>query len=327
VLNPAIEIEQVQARWVLDSRGNPTVEVEVLLEDGSYGRAIVPSGASTGAHEALEMRDGGDAWHGKGVEQAVGNVNEIIERAVVGLDAFNQVELDNRLNELDGTPNKAKLGANAILGVSLATARASADACGLPLYRYLGGARACVLPVPMMNVVNGGSHADNGLDVQEFMIVPWGAETFSQAVQWGSETFHHLKKILKKKGLATNVGDEGGFAPAIDTNEEVFDLLMQAIEAGGRKPGEDIALALDVAATEFHGEGGYRGKSFGSASDLSSDAITEAYAGWCEKYPIISIEDGLGEDDWSGWVAQTRSGPSPRPSTASTWRAATATRA
>ena len=304
-MNPKIEIEQVQARWVLDSRGNPTVEVDVLLEEGSVGRAIVPSGASTGVHEALELRDKGETWHGKGVDQAVQNVNDVISRAVIGLDAFAQVELDKRLCELDGTANKSKLGANAILGVSMATARAAADALGLPLYRYLGGASACILPVPMMNVINGGSHADNGIDVQEFMIVPWGASSFSEAVRWGSETFHHLKKILKKKGLATNVGDGGGFAPSIDTNDEVFDLLIQAIEAGGRKPGEDIALALDVAASEFHSEKGYRGRSFGHDGDVSSDVLTKAYQGWLEKYPVISIEDGLGEDDWDGWKAHT----------------------
>lgn len=302
---PIIEIEHIHARWVLDSRGNPTVEVDVLLQDGSLGRAIVPSGASTGAHEALEMRDGGETWHGKGVEQAVANVNETIEPALMGLDAFSQAEIDLRLLELDGTPNKSKLGANAILGVSLATARAAAIACGQPLYRYLGGVSAHTLPVPMMNVINGGSHADNGIDVQEFMIVPWGANSFSEALRWGSETFHHLKKILKKRGLATNVGDEGGFAPAIDSSTDVLDLLLEAIEAGGRKPGADIALALDVAATEFHGEGGYRGASFGSDGNLSAGALTEAYGSWISKYPIVSIEDGLAEDDWEGWKSHT----------------------
>lgn len=302
---PKIEIEHIQARMVLDSRGNPTVEVDVLLEDGSLGRAIVPSGASTGAHEALELRDGGEEWHGKGVEKAIQNVNEEIERALVGMDGFAQAEVDQRMLELDGTANKSKLGANAILGVSLALAKAAAEATNQPLYRYLGGVSATTLPVPMMNVVNGGSHADNGLDVQEFMIVPWGAKSFSEAVRWGSETFHHLKKLLKGRGLATNVGDEGGFAPAIDSCEEVFDLLLAAIEKGGRKPGEDIALALDVAAAEFHSESGYRGTSFGSSSDLDSDAMTALYAGWLDKYPIVSIEDGLGEDDWAGWTAHT----------------------
>ncbi|RMG17027.1 MAG: phosphopyruvate hydratase [Planctomycetota bacterium] len=305
-MNPKLEIEDLHARWVLDSRGNPTVEVDAVLEDGSQGRAIVPSGASTGAHEALELRDGGEDWHGKGVEQAVRNVNERIQPAVLGLDALAQVELDARLCELDGTPNKSSLGANAILGVSLAVARAAAEATGQPLYRYLGGARACVLPVPLMNVLNGGSHADNALDVQEFMIVPWGASSFHEALRWGSETFHHLKKLLKQRGLATNVGDEGGFAPSIDSCEEVFDLLLAAIEAGGRRPGEDIALALDVAASEFREGDGYRGRSFGAEGIIGAGELTQTYARWCERYPICSIEDGLGEDDWAGWVEHTR---------------------
>ncbi len=303
----AIEIEHVQARWVLDSRGNPTVEVDVLLEDGTLGRAIVPSGASTGAHEALELRDGGSAWHGKGVSKAVEHVNEELGRAVVGLNALAQDEVDGVMLELDGTPNKAKLGANAILGVSLATARAAADAVGLPLYRYLGGLQANVLPVPLMNVVNGGAHADNGIDVQEFMIVPWGAESFSQALQWGAETFHHLKKLLKARGLATNVGDEGGFAPAIDGCDDVLELLVQAIEKAGRKPGEEIALALDVAANEFQVDGGgYRGRSFGKGEKIDAAALDQVYAGWRAKYPIVSIEDGLAEDDWAGWKAHTK---------------------
>ncbi len=303
---PKIEIEHVHARWVLDSRGNPTVEVEVALEDGSQGRAIVPSGASTGAHEALELRDGGEAWHGKGVDKAVEHINDELDRELNGMDAFAQAELDLRLKELDGTPNKARLGANAILGVSLATAKAAASALEQPLYRYLGGVGARVLPVPLMNVINGGSHADNAIDIQEFMLVPWGAKSFAQAIQWGSETFHHLKKLLKDKGLATNVGDEGGFAPAIDTPEQVFDLLLAAIEKGGRKPGEEIALALDVAATEFHDEkNGYRGQTFGSDKPVKADAVTAAYAKWLASYPIVSIEDGLAEDDWDGWQAQT----------------------
>jgi enolase 1/2/3 len=303
---PRIEIEHVKARMVLDSRGNPTVEVDVWLEDGSMGRAIVPSGASTGAHEALELRDGGDEWHGKGVEKAVENINTVLADAIDGFDATAQSELDARLIELDGTENKSQFGANAILGVSLAVAKAAALSADLPLYRYLGGVSAHTLPVPMMNVINGGSHADNGLDVQEFMIVPWGASSFSEALRWGSETFHHLKKLLKKRGLATNVGDEGGFAPALDTNDAVFELLLEAIEAGGRKPGQDIALALDVAASEFGGaKEGYRGQSFGSEARLSSAEITKAYEGWLGKYPILSIEDGLGEDDWDGWKAHT----------------------
>ena len=302
---PRIEIEHVKARMVLDSRGNPTIEVDVYLEDGSLGRAIVPSGASTGVHEALELRDGGDEWMGKGVSKAIRNVNDVICPAIVGLDATAQTELDQRLVELDGTENKAKLGANAILGVSLAVAKAAAHSADLPLYRYLGGVSAHTLPVPMMNVINGGSHADNGLDIQEFMIVPWGATSFTEALRWGTETFHQLKKLLSARGLATNVGDEGGFAPAIDTSEEVFELLLEAIEKGGRKPGKDIALALDVAASEFGGPDGYRGQSFGSAGQLSSAELTAAYAGWLGKYPIVSIEDGLGEDDWAGWKAHT----------------------
>ena len=300
-----LEIEDIHARWVLDSRGNPTVEVEVLLEDGSEGSAIVPSGASTGVHEALELRDGGKEWLGKGVSRAVENVNTTIERGLVGVNALDQAEVDARLCELDGTPNKAKLGANAILGVSLATARASADALEVPLYRYLGGISARTLPVPLMNVVNGGSHADNGLDVQEFMIVPWGAESFSEALRWGAETFHQLKKLLKGRKLATNVGDEGGFAPQIDSAEEVFELLIEAIKAGGREPGEDIALALDVAASEFYENGSYRGTSFGDKATLSAAELDAHYARWIESYPIVSIEDGLAEDDWDGWQAHT----------------------
>lgn len=302
---PRIEIEHVKARMVIDSRGNPTVEVDVYLEDGSLGRAIVPSGASTGVHEALELRDGDETWQGKGVSKAIKNVNDVICPAIIGLDATAQTELDQRLIELDGTENKAKLGANAILGVSLAVAKAAAISADLPLYRYLGGVSAHTLPVPMMNVINGGSHADNGLDIQEFMIVPWGAASFSEALRWGCETFHQLKKLLSARGLATNVGDEGGFAPAIDTSEEVFELLLEAIEKGGRTPGKDIALALDVAASEFGGPEGYRGQSFGSQGQLTSAELTAAYGGWLGKYPILSIEDGLGEDDWAGWKAHT----------------------
>jgi len=304
-MDRSIEIEDVRARWVLDSRGNPTVEVEVLLEDGAFGRAIVPSGASTGVHEALELRDGGEAWHGKGVGKAVDNVNTLIERSLCGTDALDQSEVDRRLIELDGTPNKAKLGANAILGVSLATARAAADATDLPLYRYLGGVTATTLPVPLMNVLNGGSHADNEVDVQEFMIVPWGAERFAQALRWGAETFHHLKKLLKQKGLSTNVGDEGGFAPMVGSAEEVFDLLIAAIEEAGLQPGRDVALALDVAASEFCEEGAYRGRSFGEKPSLTADELTACYAKWLEGYPIASIEDGLDEDDWAGWKGHT----------------------
>ncbi len=295
---PRIEIEHVKARMVLDSRGNPTVEVDVWLEDGSMGRAIVPSGASTGAHEALELRDGGDEWHGKGVTQAVENINTVLAEAIDGFDATAQSALDARLIELDGTENKSQFGANAILGVSLAVSKAAALSADLPLYRYLGGVSAHTLPVPMMNVINGGSHADNGLDVQEFMIVPWGASSFSEALRWGSETFHHLKKLLKKRGLATNVGDEGGFAPALDTNDAVFELLLEAIEAGGRKPGQDIALALDVAASEFGGaKEGYRGQSFGSEARLSSAEITTAYEGWRAHTEVLGSRCQLVGDD------------------------------
>ncbi|MCW8141298.1 MAG: phosphopyruvate hydratase [Planctomycetota bacterium] len=300
-----VEIEDIHARWVLDSRGNPTVEVEVLLEDGSIGRAIVPSGASTGAHEALELRDGGGAWLGKGVDKAVENVNETIARSLTGANALDQAEVDGQLLELDGTPNKSNLGANAILGVSMATARAAAEALNLPLWRYLGGVQANVLPVPMMNVVNGGAHADNGIDIQEFMIVPQGAQSFAEALRWGAEIFHTLKKLLKDRGLSTAVGDEGGFAPRLASAEEVLDVLMQAIEKAGRKPGDEVALALDVAASEFFKDGAYRGTSFGLGDRASAADLTKVYDGWLTKYPLVSIEDGLAEDDWAGWKAHT----------------------
>jgi enolase len=305
-MNIGIEIEAVQARWVLDSRGNPTVEVEVLLEDGSTGRAIVPSGASTGSREALELRDGGKEWLGKGVDRAVENVNETIARALIGSNALSQTDIDAELLQLDGTPNKSKLGANALLGVSMASARAAAEAMGMPLYRYLGGIRANTLPVPLMNVVNGGAHADNGIDVQEFMIVPWGASSFAEALRWGAEIFHNLKRLLKDKDLATGVGDEGGFAPRFATADEVLDTLMKAIEKAGRKPGEEVALALDVAASEFFHEGSYRGKSFGLGDRTSAGQLDEVYARWIGKYPMISIEDGLAEGDWDGWRAHTK---------------------
>ena len=303
-----LEIEDVRGRWVLDSRGNPTVEVEVVLEDGSAGRAIVPSGASTGTHEALELRDGDKKrWLGKGVDKAVGHVNEEIERGLVGVDALDQISVDRRLLELDGTKNKKKLGANAILGASMATARAAANAVGLPLYRYLGGSHARTLPVPLMNVINGGAHADNGIDIQEFMLVPWGAESFSEALRWGAETFHALKALLKDKGLATGVGDEGGFAPRVEGGAEaVLDLLIEAIGKAGRKPGTEIALALDVAASEFHEEGGYRGRSFGGKQKISAQDLTATYGKWREKYHLVSIEDGLAEDDWAGWKHHTQ---------------------
>ncbi len=301
------EIRHVRARQVLDSRGNPTVEVDVLLDSGVRGRAIVPSGASTGSREALELRDGGDAWLGKGVSKAVSNVNEEIAPALQGLCALHQAEIDKKLVELDGTENKGRLGANAILGASLAVARAAAQDVGLPLYRYIGGAHATVLPVPLMNVINGGAHADNGLDIQEFMIVPLGAPTFSEALRWGCEVFHNLKKILKGKGLSTGVGDEGGFAPRAENNDTVFDILMEAIQKAGRKPGAEVALAIDAAASEFGTAGKYRGKSFARAKpELSSAELAQRYEEWMQKFPIVSIEDGFGEDDWDGWAAFTK---------------------
>lgn len=298
------EIAALHAREILDSRGNPTVEVDVILNDGSMGRAAVPSGASTGAHEAVELRDSRDKRYlGKGVRTAVENVNETIVGELTGLDAFDQVSVDRTLRDLDGTANKAKLGANAILGVSLAVAKAAAASARLPLYRYVGGSNACRLPVPLMNVLNGGAHADNGLDVQEFMIVPLVEGRFSESLRAGSEIFHTLKKILNKKGLATGVGDEGGFAPKLSGgNRQALELLMEAIEAAGYKAGKDIFLALDVAATELFEEGMYRweGKKI---SGLELGAI---YKQWSKSFPLISIEDGFAEDDWATWTAFTR---------------------
>jgi enolase len=293
-------ITDLRAREVLDSRGNPTVEVEVLLEDGSLGRAIVPSGASTGAHEALELRDGDDKrFGGKGVTRAVANVNEKIAPAIRGMDATDQRALDRAMLDLDGTDNKRTLGANAILGVSLAVAKAAADGVGLPLYRYLGGANAHVLPVPFLNVLNGGAHADNSVDVQEFMIVPVGAASFSEALRWSAEVFNALRAELRARALATGVGDEGGFAPDLSTNDEALELLVRAIEAAGLEAGSEVALALDVAATELVGDTGYdfpgEGKTF------SADELAERYAGWLDSFPIVSIEDPFGEDDWEGW--------------------------
>lgn len=291
----------VYGRAVLDSRGNPTVEVEVALGDGSTARAIVPSGASTGEHEAVELRDGGSAWMGKGVSKAVRNVNEEIAPQLIGMDATQQAAIDQLMIDLDGTPNKGRLGANAILGVSMAVARAAAECLGEPLYRYLGGSNAKTLPVPMMNILNGGAHADNNVDVQEFMILPAGFETYSQALQCGVEIFHHLKKVLKDKGLNTAVGDEGGFAPNLGSNEEALALIAEAIEAAGYRMGEQVFLALDVASSEFCENGVY---TFGGESK-SSQEMVEIYADWCERYPIVSIEDGLDENDWDGWKALT----------------------
>jgi enolase len=297
-------IIDIHARQILDSRGNPTVEVDVLLEDGSFGRAAVPSGASTGAHEAVEKRDGDKSrWLGKGVEAAVQAVNSEIAEEVLGLDAEDQADLDRAMIDLDGTENKGRLGANAILGVSLAAAKAAADARGLPLYRYVGGVNAHVLPVPMMNIINGGEHADNPIDFQEFMIVPVGAENIVEAVRCGSEIFHTLKKKLHEKGLATAVGDEGGFAPHIASTTEALDFIMSSIEAAGYKPGDDVMLALDCAATEYYKDGAY--KMVGEGKTLSSLENVDFLAGLVAKYPIFSIEDGMAEDDWDGWKALT----------------------
>ncbi len=299
------EIVDIHAREILDSRGNPTIEVEVLLSGGAYGRAAVPSGASTGKYEALELRDGKkDRYHGKGVLKAVHNVNGPIADRLIGEDAVDQHEIDSILIELDGTPNKRKLGANAILGVSLAVAKAVALSFGLPLYAYLGGIAARTLPVPMMNVINGGAHADNDLDLQEFMIVPAGAVDFAEAVRMGSETFHTLKGLLKKKGLSTAVGDEGGFAPDLKANEEAIELIIKAIELAGYKPGRDLYIALDPAASEFYSRGRYVLKSEGKT--LTSEKMIDFYARWVKAYPIVSIEDGLSQDDWKGWQVLTR---------------------
>ncbi|KRB85956.1 enolase [Sphingomonas sp. Root710] len=296
-------IVDVHARQIIDSRGNPTVEVDVTLEDGSFGRAAVPSGASTGAYEAVEKRDGGKAWLGKGVQDAVDAANGEIADAIIGMEAEDQSEIDARMIELDGTPNKGRLGANAILGASLAVARAAADARALPLYRYVGGVSASVLPVPMMNIINGGAHADNPIDFQEFMIMPVGAPTLFDAVRAGSEIFHTLKKALHDKGLATAVGDEGGFAPNLASAPDALDFVMQSIEKAGYKPGDDVVLALDCAATEFFKDGVY---DFHGEGVKRSPAEMAAYlADLAAKYPIVSIEDGMGEDDFEGWKILT----------------------
>ena len=298
-------ITQVYAREILDSRGNPTVEVEVVLEDGTMGRAAVPSGASTGVHEAVELRDGDKRrYAGKGVIKAVENVNDVIADALIGLDAPRQIEIDELLIRLDDTPNKAKLGANAILGVSMAVAKAAANYVGLPLYQYLGGANAHELPVPMMNILNGGQHADNNVDIQEFMIMPAGAANFSECLRMNVEIYHALKGILKDKGLSTGLGDEGGFAPNLESNAEALDVIMEAIEKAGYKAGKDIMLAMDVAASEFYKDGKYHMLAEGAPK--TSAQMVNYLAGLVEKYPIISIEDGLAEDDWKGWAALTK---------------------
>jgi enolase len=295
-------IETIWAREILDSRGNPTVEVEVFLEDGAWGRAAVPSGASTGMHEALEMRDGDKArYGGKGVTQAVENANITLAEALIGEDATDQVAIDGLMLGLDGTPTKSELGANAILGVSLAVAKAAADSVGLPLYRYVGGTDAHILPVPMMNILNGGKHAADSTDLQEFMVMPVGAPSFREALRWGAETYHALKGVLKEKGHGTNVGDEGGFAPSLGSNEEAIEVILQAIEKAGYKPGEDIWIALDPAASEIFEDGvTYYLKKEGRR--LSGEQMVAFYEDWVNKYPIISIEDGLAEDDWKSWT-------------------------
>ncbi|CAJ1317147.1 phosphopyruvate hydratase [Paenibacillus sp. PK4536] len=297
-------ISDVYAREVLDSRGNPTVEVEVYLESGALGRAIVPSGASTGAHEAVELRDEDKSRYlGKGVLKAVENVNEIIAPEIIGMDALDQLGIDKAMIKLDGTPNKAKLGANAILAVSMATARAAADALDLPLYVYLGGFNAKQLPVPMMNIINGGEHADNNVDVQEFMVLPVGAPSFKEALRTGAEIFHSLKSVLKAKGLSTSVGDEGGFAPNFTSNEEALTSIVEAIEKAGYKPGVDVFLGMDVASTEFYKNGKY--ELAGEGKSYTSAEFVDLMASWVDKYPIITIEDGCSEDDWEGWKLLT----------------------
>jgi len=298
-------IIEVHAREILDSRGNPTVETEVVLSSGAQGRAAVPSGASTGEHEAVELRDG-DArrYGGKGVVEAVRNVNEVLGPRLEGMAAADQIAIDAEMMDADGTPNKSKLGANAILSVSLAVARAAAQDCGLPLYRYLGGPMARVLPVPMLNILNGGAHASNNVDAQEFMVVPIGAETFPEGLRIGVEVFHTLKKVLGQMGLSTTVGDEGGFAPMLPSNEAALDVVMQAIASAGFEPGRDVAIAIDVAASELYQDGEYVFKK-GDGSRRSAQAMVDLYAGWVDRYPMVSIEDGLAENDWAGWALLT----------------------
>jgi len=297
-------IEDIYAREILDSRGNPTIEVEVILNSGAVGRAAVPSGASTGAYEAVELRDGDEERYlGKGVRQAVNNVNEEIAPELIGMDATRQVDIDEIMIELDGTENKGELGANAILGVSLAVAKAAANALNLPLYSYIGGVNAKELPVPMMNILNGGEHADNNVDIQEFMVMPVGANTFNQALRIGAEIFHNLKKVLQQKGLNTAVGDEGGFAPDLGSNEEALEVIVEAIEAAGYVPGEDVMFALDVAATEIYKDDKYN--LAGEGVEKTTTEMIDFYAELVDKYPIISIEDGLAEDDWDGWKEMT----------------------
>ena len=296
-------IVDIHGRQILDSRGNPTVEVEVTLADGTTGTAAVPSGASTGAHEAWELRDGGDAWMGKGVSQAVTNINDKLADELIGMDALDQIAVDQAMLDLDGSPNKKNLGANAILGVSLATAQAAARFCELPLYRYLGGSNARLLPAPMMNILNGGEHADNSVDIQEFMVMPLGFDSFSDALRCGCEVFHHLKEVLSSKGLNTSVGDEGGFAPDLGANAEAFGVILTAIENAGYKPGEQVWIAMDAAASEFYDSEKKVYKIDGK--EVDSAGMVDLLAGWVEKYPICSVEDGCDEDDWAGWKLMT----------------------
>jgi len=299
-------IASIHARQILDSRGNPTIEVDVLTENGVLGRAAVPSGASTGIHEAVELRDGDKSQYlGKGVQKAVENVNTHIQNALLGMDVFEQKKIDHLLLALDNTPNKSNLGANAILGTSLAVAKAAAAEAGLSLFQYIGGVGAVTMPVPMMNILNGGSHADNLIDIQEFMVMPFGAKSFSEGLRWGTEIFHHLKAVLKARGMSTNVGDEGGFAPNLGSNEEALEVVMEAITKAGFTPGKDIFIALDAAASEFYDEASKKYNFASTGESRTSEEMVAFWADWCKRYPIISIEDGLAEDDWAGWKLAT----------------------
>jgi enolase len=299
-------IASIHARQILDSRGNPTIEVDVLTENGVLGRAAVPSGASTGIHEAVELRDGDKSQYlGKGVQKAVENVNTHIQNALLGMDVFEQKKIDHLLLALDNTPNKSNLGANAILGTSLAVAKAAAAEAGLSLFQYIGGVGAVTMPVPMMNILNGGSHADNLIDIQEFMVMPFGAKSFSEGLRWGTEIFHHLKAVLKARGMSTNVGDEGGFAPNLGSNEEALEVVMEAITKAGFTPGKDIFIALDAAASEFYDEATKKYNFASTGESRTSEEMVAFWADWCKRYPIISIEDGLAEDDWAGWKLAT----------------------
>ena len=299
-------IASIHARQILDSRGNPTIEVDVLTENGVLGRAAVPSGASTGVHEAVELRDGDQSnYLGKGVLKAVENVNTTIQNALVGMDIFEQKKIDYLLLALDNTANKSNLGANAILGTSLAIAKAAAAEAGLSLFQYIGGVGAVTMPVPMMNILNGGSHADNLIDIQEFMVMPFGASSFSEGLRWGTEVFHHLKAVLKSRGMSTNVGDEGGFAPSLGSNEEALEVVMEAIQKAGFTPGKDMYIALDAAASEFYDEATGKYNFASTGESRNSEEMVAFWADWCERYPIISIEDGLAEDDWAGWKLAT----------------------